>query len=368
MHICVVSLKVIALFNEKSKVSYGGAEVQLYLLSNEISQNEDNHLNILTGYIDDNLKKPFKKKSISVFPSIPLRSSLKNYIYRPLTLFKKLIQINPDVIIQRSIGPETGIILIYCKLFNKKFIYSVAHDNEVLRSKLNILNRLLMSLVIMLTSAIVAQSHFQLNNLEKYLNKKNHISLIKSGYDIKLNKMKKSLILWVGRAVNWKRGEKFISLANHFPKESFLMICRHSDDVKYWTELKLRAKNVSNLRLLEFVPFKNIDYYFQRAKIFINTSISEGFPNTFIQALKNMVPIISLNVDPDNFLVDNEFGFNCYNNFDEMEQRLKELLESNDIYDYYSNNGYNFVLKNHNIEQISQKWIILIKNILNLGK
>ena len=39
-----------------------------------------------------------------------------------------------------------------------------------------------------------------------------------------------------------------------------------------------------------------------KSKILINTSSFEGFPNTFVQAWANGVPVISLKVDPDNII------------------------------------------------------------------
>ena len=99
--------------------------------------------------------------------------------------------------------------------------------------------------------------------------------------------------------------------------------------------------------------------------VLVNTSLYEGFPNTFIQALKNKTPILSLNVNPDDFLTKNEIGFFCRNDFTQMENNLKLLLQNKELYESYSKNAFLYVKNNHNIEEIAKEWIKLIEIIFN---
>ena len=121
-----------------------------------------------------------------------------------------------------------------------------------------------------------------------------------------------------------------------------------SISIHYWRE---KQKKIENLEFIEYVPFDEIDEYFQKAKIFVNTSIKEGFPNTFIQAAKNKTPIISLNVNPDNFLNEYNCGFCSNDDFGEMNKILNKVLNDDDLYKQISENVCNYAKGNHDIEK-----------------
>ena len=87
----------------------------------------------------------------------------------------------------------------------------------------------------------------------------------------------------------------------------------------------------------------------------------------FIQAAKNQTPIISLNVNPDNFLNLYECGFYCNDNLNELIQNLKILLEDQELYNRYAHNCFEYVKRNHDIQQVVKQWIKLIKILSNNG-
>ena len=366
INICLVAPYIYSLFNKKCSVPFGGAEIQLYLLSKEFSRNKKINVNIITG--NYNLKKIIIEYSnnIKIFSSLSLEikrfALLKYYI----KLFFTLIKVAPDVVIQRSGGMETGICALYCNIFKKKFVFSIANDDDVKKDKkIGIIN-IFYQYGLKNADYIVAQKIEQIKFLEKWEKKEsNNIKVIKSGHIIQdLNNRKKDYILWVGRAKRWKRPELFFKLSRCFPEESFIMICRKSFDHNYWKKLFLEAQKIKNLQFIEFVPFQEINKIFCNAKIFINTSLpQEGFPNTYIQALMNLTPVIALTVDPDDFLTINKCGFNSKNDFNKMKDFLNYLLTNKKQFEYYSNNSYEYVKKNHNIYHVNKEWIKLFENL-----
>ena len=79
----------------------------------------------------------------------------------------------------------------------------------------------------------------------------------------------------------------------------------------YAEKIYTTASKIKNIKIIDFVDFHKIDEYFKKARVFVNSSIEEGFPNTFIQACKNKTPIVSLDVNPDNFIDNHEVGVFC---------------------------------------------------------
>jgi len=371
--LCIISHFGYPLYNYKCKSSFGGgAEVQLYLLSKELAKHKELDINVITGNCKKNLNKRELFKDITLYKILPVEKKFINYLKGFVNLFFYLIKINPDIVIQRVGGIETGLCSIYCKLLNKIFIFSIAHKVDVTKGAKKQLHKYFYLLGLRNADLIIAQNKSQIIDLENWKKKKiPNIKTIKNGYEInefKILKKKRKYILWVGRAVKWKRPEKFIKLASKFPNEKFLMVCQKDNNNEYWKELSKKVNDFPNLELKEFIPFRRIDRFFRNSKVLINTSTYEGFPNTFLQAFKNKTPVISLNVDPDKILTTEHLGFNCHNDFNNMKIFLKLILENAELSQSYSNNAFLFVKKYHNIRDICLEWINLIKKIIRYYK
>jgi glycosyltransferase involved in cell wall biosynthesis len=187
--------------------------------------------------------------------------------------------------------------------------------------------------------------------------------VFKSGYEILSGKYNgnKNFILWVARLDNWKQPEIFIELSTYFPNEKFIMISPQASDIKYTKRIRGLASECRNIEFISQVPFHEINEYFAKAKIFINTSKNEGFPNTFIQSAMNATPIISLNVNPDNFLEKYGCGFCSNGSFDDMLDKMKEILNNNSEWNKLSENAYNYAKENHDVSKITNDLLKVIK-------
>lgn len=112
-------------------------------------------------------------------------------------------------------------------------------------------------------------------------------------------------VLWVGKANAVKRPEILLQLAAEFPNVRFKMVLNRAIGEIFERTV---AAATPNLEIREFVPYAESDDLFRGARLLVNTSRFEGFPNTFLQAGKFGVPVLSLEVDPDGFITRHDCG------------------------------------------------------------
>ena len=275
-----------------------------------------------------------------------------NLLIKVIKFHRAIRKLRPDVIIQHGLTIFSSLLAVYCRGFRIKFVYMFASDVEADGYYQSTCKRaLLFKLLIRYADVLVTQNNQQYYKILKKYRKKTKILF--NGFPIKkLSNITRDYVLWVGRAEKLKNPLKFIESATFNSNYKIVMICtKVVGQEKYFNEIKHFADEIKNLNFIPFVPFSEIEIYFRSAKILVNTSDYEGFPQTFIQAAINKVPIISLNVNPDNFITKHKCGIVCDGNEAFMNQSIQNLLSDSQQLNQLSNNAYNYARENHDIKK-----------------
>jgi glycosyltransferase involved in cell wall biosynthesis len=360
--ICFISLNSYPLFEKKSKQYFGGAELQISLVAKQLAKDKQFQITVINR--DYGQKRLIKKGNIYLY-----RCFDKKY-HSLIELFKffvTLLIINADVYVQRTANNLSGLMAIFCKLFDKQFVYMAAHDWDCqpkVFNKITNLNQHLFHFGLKEADLIVAQSKKQQQLFLKNFGKKSALMRSLAKVQLTNKRIKKDIILWVGRADYWKRPINFIQLAKTLPNEKLVMICRKGINNKLFENIKIKAEKQKNIQFLEAVPIEEISTYFNKAKLFVNTSVAEGFPNTFIQSGLARTPILSLLVNPDNYLNQFNCGLSCHNSSKRLIRTAKNLVKKINFLRVMGRNHYNYVKKYHTVVNI-EVFKIAVKNMLN---
>jgi len=296
----------------------------------------------------------------------------KSLFYGLRNIWSALKKADADIYIQRCGSSLTGLVAFFCVVERKKFVYHLANDNDVDISfffKKGILEALLYSFGLLSANAVISQSEYQ-SNLIKHNFKKKSV-LIKNSYileDTITTKQIPPVVLWVGAIKpEWKQPELFIKLASELPNVNFQMIGGPSGNVEFYNNLKKIAENLPNMHFKGFVPFSDINNYFNRASVFVNTSTVEGFPNTFLQSWAHYIPVVSLNVDPDEIICDFELGFHS-KSFEKLVLDVANLVKNNILREKMGANGRRYVEMNHNINSNIELYVKLFNDLIKVQK
>jgi len=139
----------------------------------------------------------------------------------------------------------------------------------------------------------------------------------------------KDIILWVGQAYPYKRPWVCLDAARALPDEKFVMIMPDMSNGLF-EAIATEAEHCPNVEIIESVPFDETQAFFDRAKILLNTSTLEGFPNTLHQAAIGMTATLSLLWDGGGYLPDSGVGLCANGSTDDFVRLLRELIRDED--------------------------------------
>jgi glycosyltransferase involved in cell wall biosynthesis len=367
--ICIFAENAYPLISGKSAY-FGGAEVQITLLAKELAKRSYDVSVITFGKTSK-----FHDLWAGVKVYNPFDNRLGGYTYilphHIYKLTKILNKINADIYIKKGVSPLTGLVAFLARLQKKKFFFiaSSNKDMDTFVNKTTFFNIpfIFFRFGIKNCSMVICQTKDQQHLLQQNIGKKgvviNNLYIPPEIEDV--NRYLHSLkILWVGRLLeNEKRPELFFDLAKQMLDYRFRMIViSYKSDPKYYNDLKKIAKTIDNLEFLENVPYKEMNKYYREASMLVSTSLFEGYPNTFLEAWGNSIPVVSIGVDPDEIICRNKLGVHV-ENYTDLVKNINILLKNDSLRKEMGMQGRKYVEKYHNIDRIVDEYEKLFNEI-----
>ncbi len=350
--------RIVFLTEHHWDVEFGGAEYQIKLIIDQLKWLYDIY------YVARNVTFNVKHMQQIKIPHIGLLNRLGPSYFLDITnVYHILRKLNPDFIYQRVSCAYTGIAAYYANKYNKTMIWHISSDNDVKPWEFNLKKQIIFDYIdkkfaeygIMNCSKIIGQTKYQNKLLKKYYSKKCEV-IISNFHPLPAHEIQKKhpvKILWVSNIKSIKRPEIFVEVAKHFEQFRNVKFCMigGKQNKKLTTQLEEEINKIKNLEYLGEKALKEVNNLFCQAHIFINTSDSEGFPNTFIQAWMRRVPVVSLNVDPDNVLKNHGIGFHS-GSLEQLFKDTKRLIEDEELRETMGKRAQEYAFKHHSLANI----------------
>lgn len=152
---------------------------------------------------------------------------------------------------------------------------------------------------------------------------------------VQLGKLDNDVFLVTTSRLTVKNGlSSVISALPLLPERFHFIIIGKGEEGGRLQELanKLGVKN--RVKFLGFIPYKDIPSYFSACDIFIRPSLSEGFGNSFIEAMAFGLPVIATPVGGIvDFISDKETGFFCSTENPQSIVRAIEVISDSQLKD-----------------------------------
>ncbi|HEY3298395.1 MAG TPA: glycosyltransferase family 4 protein, partial [Armatimonadota bacterium] len=162
-------------------------------------------------------------------------------------------------------------------------------------------------------------------------------------------------ILWVGSFRSVKRPEMFVELARRLPQFKFVMIGGSaSNQSAFYDDICRVANELTNLELTGSVMYGDIGRYFGEAFLFVNTSSSEGFPNTYLQSWCRGTPVLAT-FDPDGVIDKFGLGQHCPG-IDELEMAVLRFMSDEDLRKSAARRGVEYVNEHHRPDVVAAEY------------
>ena len=365
--ICFVSLGSLPLLTSSQNISYaGGAELKQVLLIKELLK-KDYPVSVV---VHDEKASPLKKDFedlilVTSFPSIQNVGFFKKFI----CLWKALKQADAEIYIQATYPP--GIVALYCLLHRKKYIKWLSSDRTVLledvTQKTTWITKLSLYVDIKLASIIIGQNQYQKDMIQKKFRKK--CVVIKNPFEspddsANCATKKDHALLWIGTIRSLKQPELFLEIAGRFPQFKCIMIGgKTNSEMALYETIEKKSHLLSNLSFLGFVPHSKIQEYYEQSSVFVNTSVVEGFPNTFLEAWAHGVPVVSLTVDPDEIICNHKLGFHS-KTIQQMMIDIESLLKHDGLRNEIASNGRKYIREHHDVKMVTNQFIELLSSLV----
>jgi len=363
VRVCFVGFYAGPLFKPGQTGDIGGAEVQLYTLARELARDSGFRVDFIVRE-ENGGSETIDGVTVHKLPPLRKPGPGRRLAYAA-GLWRLLRTIGSDVVVQRAASSQTTLLGLYCALNRRRFVYMTAHDSDVEREKPawfpGSVTWWAYRLGLRLADQVIVQHERQRERLMDNYAKAGIVRpcALEAGEALPAGERRN--ILWVARCEPIKQPEIFISLAQAFPQESFVMVCPPAaSGPAYFESVRDLALKQQNVTFVGHVPFSEIGAYFRAARLFVNTAAQEGFPNTFVQAWLHGAPVVSLSVDPGNVMERHRLGITCDGSQAALELALSSLLADRPLQERLALNAYAYAHEHHDIRRqvkLDRHWL-----------
>lgn len=289
------------------------------------------------------------------------------FLHPKLTsIVSALRRADADIYYQSCAGMVTGVTAWYARRHGRKFVFRIAHDSDCMPGQQIIpywRDRKLYEYGLKRADLVVAQTALQADLLQhNYGVSSAEINMVvapPSG-DVAERDID---VLWVNNFRAFKKPERFLDLAAALPDVRMVMIggpCPGEEG--FFEDIRREANSLPNLQLTGFVPYHEVNAYYGRARVFVNTSDVEGFPNSYLQAWVRGTPVVAF-FDPDGLIARKGLGHKA-SDLNDMAAAVRRFMAEARYWQSVSAQVREYAITQYHPDKVAAQYEVLFDRLL----
>ena len=368
--VCLLGLENIAVFlSGFDSVRVGGEQVQQSLLARALSR---------VGYqvsmvcMDYDQPDATTEERITVYKAYAPHAGLPilRFIYpRWIKLWAALRRANADIYYTSCAGMQVGLLALFCQWHNRKFIYRVASDNDCDPSILLISlmrDKRLYEYGLRRAHGILSQSQHQVQDLDRNYRRESHLAgmLVEKPLRWIPYQERDIDVLWVNNIRQLKRPELVLDLAEKMPDVSFHLVGGPNEPALF-SQIAQRAQSLRNVTFHGPVPYRQVGDFYDRCRVFLNTSDVEGFPNSYLQAWIRSRPVVAF-FDPDGLIKGKGMG-RAVGSLGEMQLAVRNYLSDRSLLEAVGERCLEYMSRQYGDDVVLKPYLLMIERLISQG-
>lgn len=333
----------------------GGAEYQAHLFAQYLHRSTSHEV----VYLARRVPRQWEKSSYRLVRFGGATHPRYGFFWDTFSLYRCLIDLKPDLILQRVACAYTGIAAYYARKERVALVWHISSDMDVAQRP-NLathgvpgsIDARMFKFGVRHASCIVAQTHAQESLLREAYGR-NAAAVVPNFHDLPVGNSHRGprlTVLWIANLKRLKRPEIFLDLARDLKAHDigFKVIGRRDDSV-WGDEIFERISTSRNVEYVGELEVEEVNAQLEQSHLLVSTSEFEGLPNTFIQAWMRGVPTVTLNIDPDEVISEHQLGIRAQD-YDALRRSVLYLYENRKDLERLGRNAMDFATKKYSMK------------------
>jgi glycosyltransferase involved in cell wall biosynthesis len=312
--VCLVGLANLRMLApEYGRLGAGGAELQQTLLAKALVRHG---FDVCMVVADHGQPDGAVWDSVRTYKAYPPEAGIPvlRFVHPRWTgMWAALQRADADVYYTMCAGALLGQLALFARRHRRRLVFGVASDSDCDPRSMLVRywrDRKLYLYGLKRADVVLAQTEQQQRTLLRNFGRDSRIvEALADECGRRLEFPERDLdVLWVANLRALKRPRLLLEAARRLPQLRFHMVGGpYFGERELFEAVRAEAQTLPNVTFHGPVPYREVREFFERARVLVHTSETEGFPNSYVQAWTHGVPVVAF-LDPDGLIARHGLG------------------------------------------------------------